>query len=66
MAGFIYSRLILIMRAQIKAFDGDRDEVLSSPNPLREPRASRVEPGGAGPGPAYSYSAIMKCLYAAA
>lgn len=59
MALLIYSGLLLITGVQIKAFNEACDEVLTSWSP----------PGGlrlAGALPVYSYSPVMKCLYAGA
>lgn len=59
MALLIYSGLLLITEVQIKAFNEARDEVLTSWSPPGGPRL-------AGALPVYSYSPVMKCLYAGA
>lgn len=63
MALLIYSGLLLITGVQIKAFNEASDEVLSSWSPPGA-RGDRGRPAGALP--VYSYSPVMKCLYAAA
>lgn len=59
----IYSRLLLITGVQIKAFNEASDEVLTSWIP---PGAWGNRRRLAGALPVYSYSPVMKCLYAAA
>lgn len=63
MALLIYSGILLITRVQIKAFNEARDEVLSTWSPSGEPGGA----GGRRAGrPVYSYSPVMKYLYAEA
>lgn len=63
MALLIYSGILLITGVQIKAFNEASDEVLSTWSPSGEPRGA----GGRRAARAvYSYSPVMKCLYAAA
>lgn len=59
----IYSGLLLITGVQIKAFNEASDEVLTSWIP---PGARGIRRRLAGALPVYSYSPVMKCLYAAA
>lgn len=63
MALLIYSGILLITRVQIKAFNEARDEVLSTWSPSWDPRGAG---GRRAARPVYSYSPVMKYLYAEA
>lgn len=63
MAFLIYSGLLLITGVQIKAFNEASDEVLTS---WRPPGARGDRQRLAGALSVYSYSPVMKCLYAEA